>query len=106
MKTRWINAALSLLLVAAGIVARGPERANNLALGLCIFLVAFFAMASSRARRLNTLLGAWVAFSPFTFAYRDAGIGWTDVAVGLLVVAASLWPDRAADGPAPLAQRG
>src|SRR5512138_3129722 len=95
MQTRWVNVLMSVVLVCAGIAARGdPEQANNLVLGLSIFLVAFLAMGAVRVRRLNTLLGAWAVLSPFVLGYRDPAPGWIDVAAGLVVVVASLWPDR------------
>src|SRR5512138_1931997 len=95
MQTRWVNVLMSVVLVCAGIAARGdPEQANNLVLGLSIFLVAFLAMAAARLRRLNTLLGAWAVLSPFILAYRAPVQGWIDVAAGAVVVVASLWPDR------------
>ncbi len=94
MASRWINVLMALLLVSTGVLARGAERADNLALGLSIFFVAFLAMGVAGARRLNTALGAWAAFSPFVLAFRDPAPGWTDVAAGIVVVVASLWPDR------------
>ncbi len=95
MSTRWINVAMSMLLVGTGVAARGAERANGLALGLSIFFVAFLAMGLPRLRRVNTLLGAWAALSPFALAYRDDVAGWTALGAGIVVVVASLWPDRA-----------
>ncbi len=95
MQSRWVNVLMSVVLVCTGLAVRGdPEQANNLVLGLSIFLVAFLAMAAVRLRRLNTLLGAWAVLSPFILAYRDPAPGWIDVAAGLVVVVASLWPDR------------
>ncbi len=95
MQARWVNVVMSVVLVSTGLVAGGgPEQAVNLVLGLSIFLVAFLAMAAARVRRLNTVMGAWAVLSPFVFAYRDPTPGWIDVAAGLVVVVASLWPDR------------
>ena len=97
MSSRWVNVVMSLLVVAAGLLGRGAERANNLVVGFAIFLVAFIAMGSVGIRRLNTALGVWAALSPFVLVYRDPVPGWTAIAAGLVVVVASLWPDR----PAP-----
>ncbi len=94
MSSRWVNVAASLLMVCAGLLGRGAERTNNLVVGFAIFLVAFVAMGSVGIRRLNTALGAWAALSPFVLAYRDPVPGWTAIAAGLVVVVASLWPDR------------
>lgn len=94
MSSRWINVAMGALLMAAGLLGRGAERDNSLVIGVCVFLVAFVAMASAGARRLNTALGAWAALSPFVLAYRDAVPGWIDVGAGLVVVVASLWPNH------------
>jgi hypothetical protein len=94
MSSRWVNVAMSAVLIGTGIASAGDERANNLALGVSLFMLAFLAMALPRVRRLNTALGAWAAVSPFALACRDPVVGWTDVAVGVVVVVASLWPDR------------
>ncbi len=94
MSGRWVNVVMSVLLVAAGFLGRGVERTNDLVLGFAVFFVAFLAMASGGARRLNTALGAWAALSPFVLTYHDEAPGWTNVVVGLVVIVASLWPDR------------
>ncbi len=94
MSGRWVNVVMSVLLVGAGFLGTGAERANNLVLGFAVFFVAFVAMASVGARRLNTMLGAWAMLSPFVLTYRDEAPGWVNVAVGLVIVVASLWPDR------------
>jgi hypothetical protein len=60
-------------------------------------------MALPRLRRVNTLLGAWAVLSPFALAYRDDVAGWTVLGAGVVVVIASLWPDRAPAGRAPAA---
>lgn len=39
---------------------------------------------------VNLLLGAWLVTSPFTFGYQSAGMTWSDVVSGLLVVVFSL----------------
>ncbi len=100
MSGRWVNVVMSVLLVSAGFLGRGAERTNNLLLGFAVFLVAFIAMASVGARRLNTALGAWAALSPFVLAYRDEAPGYADILVGLVIVVASLWPDRPVAGHA------
>ncbi len=106
MSTRWINAVMAVLLVCTGILAPGAERANNLALGLVIFVVAFLAMGLPRMRRVNTALGAWAVLSPFVLDYRADVPGWTALVAGIVVVVASLWPDRVstidAAGPRPV----
>ncbi len=94
MSSRWVNVSMSLLMVGTGLLGRGAEQANNLVVGFAIFLVAFIAMGSVGIRRVNTLLGAWAALSPFVLVYRDPVPGWTAIAAGLVVVVASLWPDR------------
>ncbi len=94
MSSRWVNVVMSMVLVCAGLLGQGAERANNLVLGFAVFLVSFAAMASPGARRLNTALGAWAMVSPFVLAYRDEVPGWLDVLVGLVVLVASLWPNR------------
>jgi hypothetical protein len=94
MSSRWVNVAMSAVLVGIGLAAGGDERASDLALGVSLFVLAFLAMALPRVRRVNTLLGAWAAISPFALAYRDPVRGWIDVAAGVVVVVASLWPDR------------
>ncbi len=94
MSSRWVNVVMSLLMVSAGLLGQGAERTNNLVVGFAIFLVAFVAMGSVGIRRVNTLLGAWAALSPFVLVYRDPVPGWTAIAAGLVVVVASLWPDR------------
>ncbi len=93
MSGRWVNVVMSVLLVAAGFLGGGAERANNLVLGFAVFFVAFIAMASVGARRLNTALGAWAVLSPFVLTYHDEAPGWADILVGLVIVVASLWPD-------------
>lgn len=93
MSSRWVNVVMSLLMVAAGLLGQGAERASNVLVGFAIFLVAFVAMGSVGIRRLNTVLGVWAALSPFVLAYRDPVPGWTALAAGLVVVVASLWPD-------------
>jgi hypothetical protein len=93
MSSRWVNVVMSLLMVGAGLLGRGAERANNLVVGFAIFLVAFVAMGSVGIRRINTLLGVWAASAPFVLAYRDPVPGWTAIVAGLVVVVASLWPD-------------
>jgi hypothetical protein len=106
MSSRWVNVVMGLVLFCTGVAARGGvERANGLALGLSVFLVAFLAMAV-RVRRVNTLLGAWAALSPFVLAYRDPVPGWIDVATGVVVVVASLWPDRPREPRARAARAG
>jgi hypothetical protein len=100
MSARWVNVVMSLSVVAAGLLGRGAERTNNLVVGFAIFLVAFVAMGSVGIRRLNTALGVWAALSPFVLAYRDPAPGWIAIAAGLVVVVASLWPDRPAPSPA------
>ncbi|HEX9053234.1 MAG TPA: hypothetical protein VF841_22080 [Anaeromyxobacter sp.] len=94
MSSRWVNVAMSLLLVFAGLFGRGAEQASDLGVGLTIFLVAFLAMAGVGFRRLNTVLGTWAVLSPFVFAYPDRVPGWTAILAGLVVIVASLWPDR------------
>ncbi len=93
MRSRWVNVAMSLLMVCAGLVGRGAERTNNLVVGFAIFLVAFVAMGSVGIRRVNTILGVWAALSPFVLVYPDPVPGWTAIGAGLVVVVASLWPD-------------
>ncbi len=93
MSSRWVNVSMSLLLVGTGLLGQGAERTNNLVVGFAIFLVAFIAMGSVGIRRVNTLLGAWAALSPFVLAYRHPIPGWTAIGAGLVVVVASLWPD-------------
>lgn len=39
---------------------------------------------------VNLLLGAWLVTSPFTFGYQSAGMTWSDVLSGLLVIGFSL----------------
>ncbi|MBI3649843.1 MAG: SPW repeat protein [Acidobacteria bacterium] len=39
---------------------------------------------------VNLLLGAWLVTSPFTFGYQSAGMTWSDVVSGLLVMVFSL----------------
>lgn len=39
---------------------------------------------------VNLLLGAWLVTSPFTFGYQNAGMIWSNVVSGLLVIAFSL----------------
>lgn len=39
---------------------------------------------------VNLLLGAWLVTSPFTFGYRSAGMTWSDVVSGLLVIVFSV----------------
>ena len=104
MSGRWVAVGASLLLVATGIAAPGAERANGLALGLSIFFVAFLAMGLPRLRRVNTVLGAWAVISPFALAYRDDVAGWSVLVAGVVVVMASLWPDRAPAGHLPAAR--
>ncbi len=94
MSARWVNAVMGVLVVCAGLLGQGAERTNNLVVGFAIFLVSFVAMGSVGARRLNTALGAWALFSPWVLVYRDAAPGWANVAAGLVVIVASLWPDR------------
>ncbi len=94
MAGRWVNVVMGVLLVCSGLLGRGAERTNDLVVGFAIFLVAFVAMGSIGARRLNTALGAWAALSPWVLVYRDPVPGWASVAAGLVVVVASLWPDR------------
>ncbi len=94
MSTRWVNVVMSLLLVCAGLAGQGAERANDLLVGFAVFLVSFTAMASIGARRLNTMLGVWALVSPWVLTYRDEAPGWITVVVGLVVIVASLWPDR------------
>jgi hypothetical protein len=105
MQTRWINAAMGALLVCAGVLAQGAERATDLALGLSVFVVAFLAMASARARRVNTVLGAWAVLSPFVLASPDAAPGWIALGAGAVIVVASLWPDRPPARAHPAGQR-
>jgi uncharacterized membrane protein YhhN len=99
MSARWINVVMSLSMVATALLGRGAERTNSLVVGFAIFLVAFVAMGSVGIRRLNTALGVWAALSPFVLVYRDPVPGWTAIAAGLVVVVASLWPDRPAPRP-------
>lgn len=104
MSSRWINVVMGMWLVSTAIAARGAERANGLALGLSIFVVAFLAMGLPRLRRVNTLLGAWAVLSPFALGYRDDVAGWSVLGAGIVVVVASLWPDRARAGHLPAAR--
>ncbi len=94
MSARWVNAVMAVLVVCAGLFGRGAERTNNLVVGFAIFLVSFVAMGSVGARRLNTLLGGWALLSPWVLVYRDPVPGWANAAAGLVVIVASLWPDR------------
>jgi predicted branched-subunit amino acid permease len=95
MSARWVSVVVSAWLVCSGVAATGPEQANNLALGLSVFVVAFLAMGLPRLRRVNTALGAWAAISPFALAYRDDLAGWSALLGGIAIVIASLRPDRA-----------
>ncbi len=97
MRGRWVNAALGIwLFLAAWLFAGEPgELANNLFLGLAVFLFSFMAMGIDGFRRLNTVLGLWAVVSPFLLGYGDYPGAVNDVIVGILVIAASLWtPER------------
>ena len=101
MKGQWINVALGIwLCFSSALFAHTPDAlANNLFLGLSIFLVAFLAMGIARLRRFNTLLGAWAIVSPFALGYMNSSAALNDVLVGIVVAAVSLWTPR------PLARR-
>ncbi len=105
MSSRWVNAVMGLLLVCTGVAAQGTEQANGLAIGLCVFVLAFLAMGLPRLRRVKTLLGAWAVLSPFALGYRDDVAGWTVLLAGIVVVVASLWPDHAPTSHLPAAGR-
>ncbi len=83
---------MGIAILAAGLAAgRGSELLNGALVGLAIFVVAFLAMALARARRFNTVLGAWAVASPFALQYRDQGVGWATILAGAVVVASSLF---------------
>ena len=99
MLNRWFNAVLGAWLVVVALFAsKGAEAVNNLLLGCGIFLIAFLAMGVRPLGRLNALLGAWAIASPFVLGYHDAAAGLSDVAVGVLVFASSLFFERRAEG--------
>jgi len=93
---RVLNACLGGWLFASALLLSrsNGELANNLLLGFSVFLVAFMAMAVHRFSRLNTLLGCWAIASPFALGYRDRLAGINDIAVGVLVIAVSIWVRR------------
>ncbi len=105
MRGRWVNVALGMwLFVSAWLFAVEPgELANNIFLGLAIFLVAFMAMGVEGFRKVNTVLGLWAVVSPFLLGYGDGGGALNDVVVGVLVISASLWRPQARPGAHRLA---
>jgi len=111
---RWVNATAGVWLFLSAWIfpAATWERSNQGLSGMCIFLIAFVAMAYARSRLLNTLLGLWVACSPFVFAMPARAASVNQFAVGLVVFAASLWPahrdithDRLATSPSSTGHR-
>lgn len=64
--------------------------ANDFWAGIAIVLASSAAMMLPAARFANTFLGIWLTLSPFVLGYSSRAPVYNDVAVGLLVVLASL----------------
>ncbi len=89
---RWFSALGGVwLCLSAPLLAHSRnELTNGVFTGIAIFLVACFATAASGLRRMNTLLGLWAVASPFALGYHDRAVGLDLIAVGVLVLVASL----------------
>ncbi len=103
MNPRWVSVVGGgWLFVSSWFLAAMPPGARigqGLA-GAAIFLTAFVAMGLERARRLNTVLGAWMVVAPFVFGLRIGVAGVSELLIGIAVVAASLWRGPRAEAPA------
>ncbi len=106
---RWVNvAAGAWIFVCAWVLPAPPWQRLTLALlGMAVFLIAFVAMAYVRLRWVNTLLALWAVLSPFALALPATRATVNQLATGLLVLVASLWPGHHDDADRrPLARRG
>lgn len=93
---RWVSAVAGTWLFISSAVLFAPawERVNEGFVGVAIFLTAFVAMAYTRFRLVNTVLGLWAVLSPFILALAASAAAVSQVAAGLVVFTASLWPGR------------
>jgi hypothetical protein len=93
---RWVNVvAGGWLFISAWLLPEPTwQRINQGLLGMGIFLVAFVAMAYSRCRLVNTLLGLWATVSPFILALAASLAAVNQEAFGFVVLTASLWPSH------------
>jgi hypothetical protein len=69
---------------------------NDLIVGGCVVMLATMRLVffrEARAFRIaHLLLGAWIAASPWIFAYTDDRLYfWNSVAAGVLIAALALW---------------
>ncbi len=104
MLVRWINVFIGAWLVATALLVgqRAPEFGNHLAIGLLMFLVAFFAMGIGGIRKLNVLLGVLLAISPFVLNYTSSAYSVHDIVLGIIAAWAASTPTRVrAEGHAP-----
>jgi hypothetical protein len=94
MAYRWVSVvAGGWLFISAWLFPAPVEvRLIQCIAGAVVFVTAFVAMALDRARRLNTILGSCVMLTPFVFEMRALLTGVNLLAVGLVVVCASVMP--------------
>jgi len=93
-RARWINAVAGAWLFVSAWLLPGAAtvRINETVVGLLAFVVAILAMGVQGARRANTVLGLWAISSPFVFAFPASPAALNQVATGLVIFTASLWP--------------
>ncbi len=91
---RWVNVAVGAWLFLSAWIFDAPlvQRVGQGLAGSTVFVLAFLAMAYARTRWINTLLGLWVAASPFALALPSGPAGVNRLVSGLVILAASLWP--------------
>jgi hypothetical protein len=96
MAVRWINVFIGAWLVVTSLLVgpRAPEFGDHLAIGLLMFLVAFFAMGIGGIRKLNMLLGVLLVLSPFVLDYTSSAFAVHDIVLGIIAAWAASTPTR------------
>lgn len=102
---RWVNVVAGIWLFLSALLLPAPawQRVTQAFMGMAIFLVAIVAMAYARFRWINTLLALWAVLAPFALALPASAAAENQLATGLVVLVASLWPGhRDAKGGHPV----